>query len=268
MTEQEASFRASDPVSAGDLPAPRPIDPERDAIFLDFDGTLVEIAATADAIHVAPYLQALLDELRGRVGGALAVVSGRPVADIDHFLAPMRVAAATKHGRERRLADGTRLSPDGGVPIGDAARRRLEAVVARWQGAQIEDKGDGLAVHFRAAPEAEAAIREAAEAAVAASDGALDLLPGKMVVELVPAGEDKGTGIAALLEQAPFRGRVPVFAGDDVTDEAGFKTVLEQGGLAVVVGERRPSAAPAALATVRDCHRWLAAGIGFDLDED
>ena len=102
---------------------------------------------------------------------------------------------------------------------------------------------------------------------VAASDGALDLLPGKMVLELVPAGEDKGTGIAALLEHEPFKGRVAVFAGDDVTDEAGFKVVLGQGGLAVVVGERRPTAALAALPGVGECHRWLARSLGFAIDE-
>ena len=155
MSEQEPPTRATPMATTDDLPPPRPLDPARDAVFLDFDGTLVELAATADAIHVAPYLKALLEELQGKVGGALAVVSGRPAAEIDHFLAPLRLAAATKHGRERRLADGTRLTRTESVPIEDEARRKLDAVVREWPGARIEDKGDGLAVHFRAVPEAE-----------------------------------------------------------------------------------------------------------------
>ena len=267
MSEQEASSSAAPQAAMDDLPAPRPLDPDRDAVFLDFDGTLVELAATADAIRVAPYLRALLQELQGRVGGALALVSGRPAAEIDHFLAPLRLAAATKHGRERRLADGTRLSLAESVPIDDEARRTLDDAVGHWPGARIEDKGDGLAVHFRAVPEAEAAIREATEAVVAASAGALDLLPGKMVLELVPAGEDKGTGITALLDHPPFKGRVPVFAGDDVTDEAGFGAVLRRDGLAVVVGERRPTAARAALPGVMECHRWLAGSLDLSIEE-
>jgi trehalose 6-phosphate phosphatase len=245
------------------LPQPRDLAPRRDALFLDFDGTLVDIAPTPDSVRPAPGLPDLLDALSRRLGGALAIVTGRPVEAVDRFLSPLRLPVAGLHGRDRRLADGSRER--GAVDRGavDAARVRLRALAERWPGTVIEDKGESVALHYRQAPEAGAAALEEALAIEAGSGGALRLVPGKMVVELVPAGADKGAAVLALLDLPPFRGRVPVFAGDDVTDEAGFAAVNRLGGLSVRVGPA-PGATSAARAAVPDVpalHAWLARAV-------
>jgi trehalose 6-phosphate phosphatase len=241
------------------LPPPRDLAPDRDALFLDFDGTLVDIAPTPDSVRPAPGLPALLDALSRRLDGALAIVTGRPVEAVDGFLAPHRLPVAGLHGRDRRLADGSRARAAVNPVAVEAARVRLRALSARWPGTLIEDKGESVALHFRQAPEAAAAAREEALAVEAASGGALRLVPGKMVVELVPSGADKGTAIRDLLGLPPFRGRVPVFAGDDVTDEAGFAAVNALGGLAVRVGPPAgfATAAGASLPDVPALHAWL-----------
>jgi trehalose 6-phosphate phosphatase len=241
-----------------DLPEPRALEPERDALFLDFDGTLVEIAPTPDSVQVPPALVPLLQALTTRLGGALAVITGRPVADVDRFLDPCRPAIAGVHGRDRRLPDGRRERVPVDPGLLDEARARFAAFTARIPGTRVEDKGESVALHFRQAPEAgEAALAEA-RALAEASGGRLRLQAGKMVAELVPAGHDKGTAIEEMLGLEPFRGRTPVFAGDDVTDEAAFAAVNRLDGLSVRVGDPAATVARSRLPDVAALHGWLA----------
>jgi trehalose 6-phosphate phosphatase len=204
------------------------------ALFLDFDGTLVDIAPEPGAVTVPSSLVPTLTALHGHLGGAIAVVSGRPIAQIDQFLAPLRLATAGIHGAERRSTAGdlARIdSPPLHVVEGAAA-----ALVARHPALLVEHKHASIAVHYRRAPELEAACVEAMQQAVDRSPG-MTLLRGKMVVEAKPGGVSKGNAIEAFLLEPPFAGRRPVFIGDDVTDEAGFSTVQRLGGLGVKVGE-------------------------------
>lgn len=208
------------------------------ALFLDFDGTLAEIAPRPDAVLVEPGLVETLERLRDRLGGALAIVTGRPVTVIDGFLGPARLDAAGLHGVERRI--GGALS-GGRAEDHPELRRQVERLHAESRGFDnvlIEDKGASVAVHWRLAnPEdagrAEALVRDAAEAL----GGAYRLQLGKAVGEIVPAQATKAHAIRAFLEQAPYAGRRPVFFGDDRTDEIAFASVEEDGGIAVRVGD-------------------------------
>lgn len=256
MTEQERAQST--------LPAPRNLDVGRDALFLDFDGVLVDLAERPEAVSVRPGLVADLTRLRSLLDGALAIVTGRGAEEVDAFLAPLRPALAAQHGRVLRL-EGDADVAERRQSLPEASRAAVAAVARAFPGVLIEDKGDGVAIHYRASPDAADAVRAAAAAAVDASDGRLQALPGKMVVELVPPGHDKGTGIAALMARPPFAGRTPVFAGDDITDEAGFRAVQAMGGVGVIVAERRPTEAVAALADVAAVHAWLAVGADVPL---
>ncbi|KNY22860.1 trehalose-phosphatase [Methylobacterium sp. ARG-1] len=208
------------------------------ALFLDFDGTLAEIAPRPDAVQVEPGLVADLERLRDRLGGALAIVTGRPVSVIDGFLAPARLDAAGLHGVERRV--GGALS-GGGAEDHPELRRQVERLHAESRplaDVLIEDKGASVAVHWRLAnaedaARAEALVKDAAEAL----GSAYRLQLGKAVGEIVPAQATKAHAIRAFLERAPYAGRRPVFFGDDRTDEIAFASVNEDGGIAVRVGD-------------------------------
>jgi trehalose 6-phosphate phosphatase len=243
-------------------PVPRP---GETALFLDFDGTLVEIAPTPESIELPPRLAGVLGRLLGRLGGALAVITGRPVEQIDAFLAPLRLPVAGLHGLDCRLTADTRLRLEPDPAALALARRRLARFVADWPGTRLEDKDLTVALHYRGAPEAAEPARAAVEEIVAASGGALGLRTGKMVLELAPPGRDKGDAIRDLLAIPPFRGRAPVFCGDDVTDEDGFRFVNAMGGLTIRVGEPgAPTAARARLADVTAMLDWLEALGGQD----
>jgi trehalose 6-phosphate phosphatase len=207
------------------------------ALFLDFDGTLVDIAARPDAVRVAPHLPATLAALRERLGGALAIVSGRPIGVLDAFLAPERFDAAGLHGAEQRVGGVVQVDASG-----DPARLRpvvaeLKALAGKHPGLIVEDKGRSLAIHWRLAPlSAEVAI--AAMAAAAQGLGAdFRLQEGKNVLELLPRWATKGAAIGRFLDEEPYRNRRPVFIGDDVTDEHGFEAVESRGGLGIRIGD-------------------------------
>lgn len=204
------------------------------ALFLDFDGTLVDIAPEPGAVTVPSSLVPTLGALHAYLGGAVAVVSGRPIAELDRFLAPLRLATAGIHGAERRDSAGelTRLQAQP-LHLVEAA---AAALVAQHPALLVEHKHASIAVHYRRVPELEAVCVQAMQEAIDRSPG-LALLHGKMVVEAKPSGASKGDAIEAFLREAPFAGRTPVFIGDDVTDEAGFSTVQRLGGLGVKVGE-------------------------------
>jgi trehalose 6-phosphate phosphatase len=237
----------------------RPPSPADDwALFLDVDGCLVDFADAPDAVRVPRRLPSLLARLARRLDGAMALVSGRPLAGLDRMFAPLRMPAAGLHGLE--LRNGELLKPAPGVPAALAGiHDEAMAIAVAYPGAVVEDKGPALGLHWRAAPAARDALRALAEAALPRLPG-YRLQHGDNVVELRPAAGDKGSAIAALLEQPPFRGRVPVFAGDDITDESGFAVVNAHGGVSVLVGAREPSAAHYALRNPNAVRRWLAAG--------
>lgn len=225
------------------------------ALFLDFDGTLVDLAPAPDRIRVEPELVALLDRVHQRLGGALALLSGRAVGDIDRWLSPLKLPVAGVHGAERRRADGSWLRR------GDAALQQVlraaHALAREHPGVRIERKPSAVAVHYREAPGAAQACRQALLPVVEASTE-LTLLPGKCVYEVLPADVGKGRALAAFMTERPFAGRTAVFVGDDVTDEAGFAEVLSHGGVAVKVGDGE-SRAPHRLAGVEAVKQWLAA---------
>ena len=237
----------------------RPPSPADDwALFLDVDGCLVDFADAPDAVRLPRRLPSLLARLAQRLDGAIALVSGRPLAGLDRMFAPLRMPAAGLHGLE--LRNGELLKPAPGVPAALAGiHDEAMAIAVAYPGAVVEDKGPALGLHWRAAPAARDALRALAEAALPRLPG-YRLQHGDNVVELRPAAGDKGSAIAALLEQPPFRGRVPVFAGDDITDESGFAVVNAHGGVSVLVGAREPSAAHYALRNPNAVRRWLAAG--------
>ena len=244
------------PMSARLLP-PRPLDPARHALFLDFDGTLVELAARPEAICVEDGLRALLGRLGEGTDGRVALVSGRSVAQIDGFLHPARVAAvAGSHGGERRYADGRLELPgaaDAFVVAGEAARRFAEA----RPGLLVEEKSFGLTLHYRLAPEHEAEAARFARA-LAAEHG-FELQPGKMMLDMRLGGEGKGGAVRALMNEPPMAGAVPLFVGDDLTDEDGFEAAAAAGGAGVLVGPARETAAVYRLPDVAAVHDWLAA---------
>jgi trehalose 6-phosphate phosphatase len=204
------------------------------ALFLDFDGTLVDLAPQPEAVIVPSGLLATLGALNHYLGGALALISGRPIEQIDAFLHPLKLPAAGVHGAERRAADGaiTLLSTHPLQRVEEAAL----VLVKRSPVLRVENKRGSVALHYRQAPELEAECVEAMKAAVEESPG-LTLLRGKMVVEAKPGGASKGHAIEAFMQENPFAGRRPVFVGDDFTDEVGFATVQRLQGLGVKVGE-------------------------------
>ncbi|HUZ73543.1 MAG TPA: trehalose-phosphatase [Stellaceae bacterium] len=236
------------------IPAPR-----RDwAIFLDVDGTLLEIAAAPDAVVVPADLPARLATLAHALDGAVALISGRPVAALDRLFAPLRLAAAGLHGGELRLiADGAvvRSPPSAGLPT---IRAALERFAAMRPGLRVEDKGATIAVHYRQAAHERAALDALLRRAVAAADDDLVVMPAHMAFEIKPRAFDKGAAIATLMRVAPFRGRVPLFIGDDRTDEDGFAALEAFHGHGIRVGRDGESRARWRIDDPAAVRRWLA----------
>jgi trehalose 6-phosphate synthase len=245
------------------MTSPPALDPAA-ALFIDIDGTLLEIAARPELVRVPPELPALLDRLAAPRGGALAVVSGRRLADVDRLLFPWRGAVAGVHGAECRRGDGSALADHDPSEVVAAAqaldrlRPQLRALTEGEPGVWLEDKGEAVALHYRAVPEKGEEVRALASQLLPQEGDRLRLIYGKMVVELRPRHHSKGTAIAAFLAEPPFRGRLPVFLGDDATDEDGFIEVNRRDGLSIRVGP--PIAATAAryaLPSVAAARAWL-----------
>jgi trehalose 6-phosphate phosphatase len=227
------------------------------AFFLDFDGTLIELAATPDAVVVPDSLKHLLAALADLSGGAVAIVSGRSIDSIDALLAPLVLPVAGLHGAEWRDAQGAVERNFVDDPRLARMAVKLTDLVAANPGMLLETKAASLALHYRNAADKEGVARAAIEQLVSEHADAYVLQTGKMVFEIKPAGVDKGRAIAALLSTPPFTGRTPCFAGDDVTDEAGFAAVNALGGLSIKVGEGATSAM-SRLESVSRLHAWLA----------
>lgn len=231
--------------------------PAEIALFLDVDGTLLHIADTPDAVTIGRATIELLARAHAATGGALALITGRSIADADRLFAPLALPVAGQHGFERRDAAGAlHRHADTAAELAEL-RPEIDAFAADRPGVVVEDKGLTLAVHYRLAPDAERALATLAERLVARPGSTLAIQRGKMVIELRPAGRDKGTAIAEFMGEPPFRGRTPVFLGDDVTDEFGFGVVNGLGGVTVKVGAG-PSEARLRLAGVDAVRRVLA----------
>jgi trehalose 6-phosphate phosphatase len=231
------------------------------ALFLDVDGTLLEIVSRPELVRVPPGLPALIARLSAQREGALALISGRPLAQLDGLFNPWQGAAAGLHGLERRRVDGTldRVLDGSAAAALDRLRPKLAALAADGGGLVLEDKGGTLALHYRAAPQRQPEVIAIAERLNREAAPLLRLIKGKMVVEFQPRSTNKGLAIAAFLAEPPFTGRQAVFVGDDATDEDGFAEIRRRAGIAVRVGP--PSGATAAtyrLPTVGAVLTWLA----------
>lgn len=215
------------------------IDLKSDCIFLDFDGTLVEFAEHPDEVVVKAGVREDVSRLSGALGGALAIVSGRKIDDIDHFLAPLVLPVAGIHGMIRRDAEG-RLHQSGyDEKVQALLAHRLQAIVDIHDGLLLEQKPGSLAMHYRKRPDLESVCRNAMHSALeelGAKAQSYHLMSGKMVLEARASASTKASAIADYLGEVPFFGRRPVFAGDDVTDEDGFAEINDRGGLSIKVG--------------------------------
>lgn len=245
-------------------PAVTPALPEdRIALFLDVDGTLIDIAPRPEQVVVPGDLIAALTSLDACLDGALALVSGRTVADLDALFSPLRLRSSGVHGAEVRLAPDLSVVSRAGDKLSGPIVEALQGIAAAHAGTLVENKGFSVAVHYRANPAAGPALETALRNLVEATDLGLQVLPGHMVFEIKRAAFDKGLAIAGFLARAPFAGRRPVFIGDDITDLPGFAAVLNAGGLAFSVLTPRLGLS-GHFDSPQDVRMWLAALAGRD----
>jgi trehalose 6-phosphate phosphatase len=241
-------------------PAPRELARRLDqsAILLDIDGTLLDLAPTPREVWVPPSLSKTLGRLLIRTSGALALVSGRSLNDIDLIFAPEQFPAVGGHGAEMRISTDSEAVATHAPPMDKELKRRLAAIAKLSPGILLEDKGYSLALHYRLAPHAEKAIYAAVSLIRADLPNApIEVLPGKCVCEIKHSGFNKATGVLELMTREPFKGRRPIFIGDDVTDEAVFGIMPDLGGLAFSVGRRAKGVADH-FDEPRDVREWLA----------
>jgi trehalose 6-phosphate phosphatase len=232
------------------------------AFLLDIDGTLLDLAPTPREVWVPPGLGETLSRLRERTSGALALVSGRSLNDIDLIFAPEVFPAVGGHGAEMRVSIDSEAVATHAPPMDKELKRRLAAIAKLSPGILLEDKGYSLALHYRLAPHAEKAIYEAvALIRSEMPEAPIEVLPGKCVCEIKQYGFDKATGVRELMTHQPFRDRCPVFIGDDVTDESVFAIMPNLGGLAFSVG-RRVRGVAGHFDEPRDVRAWLKRLIG------
>jgi len=209
----------------------------RSALFLDFDGTLVEIAPTPEQVVVPPGLPDLLVHLYRQLGGAVAIVTGRPLAQTDRLLQPFTASAAGEHGVSVRYDDGTLEEVPIGIAVPPAWRSALEAAAERWPGVRVEEKPHGVTVHYRLAPERSDEVWRLVRTLVPPNHPWFRLLPAREAVEVSLRSVSKGLAVERLMAHQPFRGRRPIFVGDDITDEAGMSMARRFGGLGLRVGD-------------------------------
>jgi trehalose 6-phosphate phosphatase len=247
MTEELADmsvdeeFSPEDEASPDAVPVPSALVGHltKTAVLLDVDGTLLDFAPTPREVWVPPGLAKTLNRLRERTNGALALVSGRSVNDLDLIFAPDVFPAVGGHGAEMRLDPHADGEAPHALQLDKELKRRLAAIAKLSPGILLEDKGYSLALHYRLAPHAERAIYEAVSLIRAdLPDAPIEVLPGKQVCEIKLAGFTKATGVRELMKCPPFMGRKPFFIGDDVTDETVFAIMPEFDGLAFSVGRR------------------------------
>ncbi|MEK9970079.1 MAG: trehalose-phosphatase [Ferrovibrio sp.] len=227
------------------------------ALFLDVDGTLVDIAQSPDDVRVSPALRADLEAVASRLDGALALISGRSIEALDRLFHPLRLPASGQHGSEWRPAARDAVLPMAATPLTENLNRIVTQIDRLHPGILIERKSHAVAVHYRHAPELGPVIGSLLGEAVANVEG-LMLMPGKCVWEIKDATQSKGTAVARFLQQRTFLNRVPVFIGDDRTDEDGFQVVEQHGGQAFAVGAlARKRLYQPGFATPADVRQWL-----------
>jgi trehalose 6-phosphate phosphatase len=245
------------PVPSSTAPPP-PLAPDS-ALFLDIDGTLIELAPTPSSVQVDETIVELLPTLAIALNGAVALITGRSITDVDRLFPGLTLPIAGQHGSERRDANGTLYLHAPAWETLAKLRMLFTTFAASHPGLLLEDKGASLAIHYRQVPELADTVRRTVEQTVLrTAHGELALQPGKQLIEVRPDGRDKGTAIRDFMQERPFKGRRPVFVGDDVGDEHGFSVVRRMDGIAIKVGEGR-TRAPYRLNNVADVRRWLSA---------
>jgi trehalose 6-phosphate phosphatase len=227
------------------------------AFLLDIDGTLLDLAPAPHEVRVPSSLRQTLERLLAHANGAVALVSGRSLADIDVIFHPLHLSAVGGHGAEiRPRANGSVARPSS-HPLDDDLKRRLAKIAASGRGIIVEDKGYSMALHYRLAPEKKQAVYDAVSAIIAdLPANSIEILPGKAVVEIKKSGFNKGTAIRELMSHPPFAGRRPVFVGDDTTDETAFQVMPEFDGIGISVGRMVPGVSRR-FETPSDVRRWL-----------
>ncbi|MET0330150.1 MAG: trehalose-phosphatase [Dyella sp.] len=237
-------------------PPPLPAADESWAMFLDVDGSLLDFADQPEQVFVPDSLKQLLHHLHHALDGALALVSGRNISDLDSLFGIPGWAKAGLHGLELQRPDGHRRDIEIDPRQQAKLRREAAALADCLPGVRLEDKGLAVALHTRRAPQQWEALREGTEALIGSLPG-FELQPGNQVIEIKPSGMNKGVAVSELLSLPPFTGRTPVYVGDDLTDEHAFATVNLENGISVRVGEREPSLAQFTLSTPTQLHAWL-----------
>jgi trehalose 6-phosphate phosphatase len=233
-------------------------DPDQWALFVDIDGTLLGVAATPDAVTVPPGLVPLLDSVVRGLGGAAAILTGRRIADADRLFAPLKLVASGVHGTELRSERGGPIDTLA-QPIPAEVIQAMNNISCIASGILVEQKGCGVAVHYRNAPLARKALETELAAIVAASSYELVLRQGRKVLEAVPSGYSKGTALTTLISRLPFKGRRPVMVGDDVGDESAFLVAERLGGLALRVAGEHYDSGTADFDGVHSVRAWLKA---------
>ena len=236
--------------------APDKLDPNAVALFLDVDGTLLEIRNNPADVSADAGLVGLLEACFESLGGAMALVSGRSVAEVDRIFAPAVFPVAGAHGAELRI-DGGKIVTVDHDPLPPDVLAPIQGLAAAHEGLLLEHKRGGVSLHYRRAPELEPECRELVTRVMAGIGDSFRLIAGKMVFEIAPGAYDKGVAIRTFLENPPFAGRVPVFLGDDVTDEDGFRVVNELAGTSIRIGDIERSAARYRLDDVAAVRPWL-----------
>ena len=250
---------------AGELPAPSEVGAASGwALFLDVDGTLLDLANHPQDVEVGAALLDDLERIATKLGNAVALLSGRPLSDLDALFGWKDRAAAGLHGAELRMPDG-HMHLAGDAAAFAAIRARAQASVAELSDVLFEDKQRALALHFRHAPAARVRVEHLATELARAAGAGYVLQHGDHVIELKPAGVDKGRALATLMQATPFRGRTPWMLGDDLTDEDAFASVNSAGGVSVIVGNRRPTDAHHALPDPAAVRAWLHRLAGSDI---
>ena len=258
MRSKEKSTRSDEAPEA--VPVPHLLVPQLSeiAVLLDIDGTLLELKPTPREVFVPEGLSATLNGLREKTSGALALVSGRSLNDIDLIFAPDQFPAVGGHGAEMRLGSSDEAVAVHAPPLDKELKRRLATIAKLSPGILLEDKGYSLALHYRLAPHAEKAIYEAVSLIRADLPNApIEVLPGKCVCEIKHSGFTKATGVRELMTHEPFKGRRPLFIGDDITDETVFAIMPDFDGLAFSVG-RRAQGVAGHFDTPNDVREFLA----------